>query len=416
MSMRHWQREHQSLLLWFSLLIVVVFSAIVIVQGAAAPAPHPMDQGFLISADLRLHRVDGHWVFQYPHLQWSGAISSTGVVGIYKLLINPSPEFLNWHIKLTVMFVWFFSILYLIRSLIVDQVVGALVLLGIGALGLQFLEPTSELLGAIFFNVFLLLIFRQRFLLAGIALALFGLAKVDMSAASTLVLIYCTWRYQRSEYMPLLSAYVFTMVLLLAPALYLHGSDGALGGRALAVFQYHYDYFSGIQSTGIRTPFAEAFNSPSSFAQAVLSNPREYATFIGKSIIESARNLFFVGHIYVIGFLVMFLFAGRFWRERGTRQNELNAAADITFILFISTTLFSIVFAYLHVRYAIRFTDLSAIGFAAMLEQTLAQPKKYAGPLNPTDRGLTALRITLGVLALGGLLRLPEFVAAPHDW
>lgn len=417
MGVRHWQREHPSLLLWLALLIVVGLSGIVIVQGAAAPAPHPMDQGFLSSADLRLNRVADHWVFQYPHLQWSGGISSTGAVGIYKLLIDPSPAFLNWHIKLAVMVIWFASLLYLIRSLLTDQVVGALVLLGAGALGLQFLEPTSELIAGIFFNFFMLLICRQRFLLGGIALALFGLAKVELLAPSLLVMGYVSWRYQRSDYIPFLIGYFFAITLLVAPALYLHGGEGVLGGRDLVALEAHYRWlFAEDLSAGTRRPFEEAFHNPTSFGRAVLLNPWEYANFIGNSIVLSIRNLFVAAHFYIFGFLGMF-WLGKYWRPaRETMGNDLNAAAQITFILIISTLIISIVFAFVHVRYASRFAGLLVVIFAAMLEQTCRRPEKYWRTPPATGRCLSALRIALGMLALGSLLRVPWFAASPHNW
>ncbi|WP_295394328.1 hypothetical protein [uncultured Thiodictyon sp.] len=368
-------------------------------------------------ADMRLHRASDHWEFQYPHLQWSGGISSTGAVGIYKLLINPSTELLNWHIKLTAMVLWLVSALYLIRKLINDRWVGALALLGTGALGLQFIEPTSELIGATFFNLFVLLICRQRFLLGGISLALFGLAKVEMLPASLLVLSYAAWRYRQPESMRLLFGYCFTIVLLVAPALYIHGSDGLLGGRALAVFQFHYDlYGMGSSLAGAHTPFSEAFNNPSSVMQAVLSNPREYTVFIGQSLIESLANLFISEHFYILGFLVIFWF-GKHWRpELGAMSDNLNAAASVTFLLLIITVAVSTIFAFVHFRYTTRFAALVTILFAAMLERTCTQPEKYCRTPPTPGRCLSTLRITLGVLAFGGILRVPWMMAHPMKW
>ena len=150
--------------------------------------------------------------------------------------------------------------------------------------------------------------------------------------------------------------------------------------------------------------------------QAMLSNPREYTVFIGNSIIESLINLFATEHFYILGFLVMF-WLGKHWRRgHGAISDQLNAAASVTFLLMIITVVVCTIFAFVHFRYTTRFAVLVTVLFAAMLEQSCTQPEKYWRTLPAPGHCLSTLRITLGVLALGSLLRIPWMIAHPMKW
>ena len=62
-----------------------------------------MDQSFILFADLQLGRDNGHWIFRYPNLMFSGGVSSSLIVGPYKLLDPVSSENINWHIRIFAM-------------------------------------------------------------------------------------------------------------------------------------------------------------------------------------------------------------------------------------------------------------------------------------------------------------------------
>lgn len=77
----------------FCLLAVLIFS-----DTGVAPS-HPADQGF-VYVDLEIAKIDGKWKFAYPHLQHSGGISASLLVGLYKLAVTPHPDVLNWHVRI----------------------------------------------------------------------------------------------------------------------------------------------------------------------------------------------------------------------------------------------------------------------------------------------------------------------------
>jgi hypothetical protein len=85
------------------LVAALIVSAFFVLKGSGRPLPHPMDQSFILFADLQLGRDNGHWIFRYPNLMFSGGVSSSLIVGPYKLLDPVSSENINWHIRIFAM-------------------------------------------------------------------------------------------------------------------------------------------------------------------------------------------------------------------------------------------------------------------------------------------------------------------------
>lgn len=88
---------------WLPTAVIIacfVITAVLIFKDSGVVPPHPMDQSFAGTADVRIGRTNGHWFFHYPTLGYSGGITSSLIAGIYKLLIPTSPDTLNWHIRI----------------------------------------------------------------------------------------------------------------------------------------------------------------------------------------------------------------------------------------------------------------------------------------------------------------------------
>jgi len=101
------QSEHQTPnAAWIKALEITILVAAILIsisvilkQSGVVPGA-PMDQHFVETVNVQLHRTNGHWVFQYPNLQNAGGITSSLSAGLYKLIIPTNHENLNWHFRI----------------------------------------------------------------------------------------------------------------------------------------------------------------------------------------------------------------------------------------------------------------------------------------------------------------------------
>ena len=413
--MQSWRAE----LSWISFVFAVTLSAAGIFYCSSEPPQHPMDQSFIQHANIYLHKVNGHWEFHYPYLQWAGGISGTLLVGLYKLIMNPSANFLNWHIKIFVMLLWLVSVLMLARTFIRSEILRALALLCAAALGLQFLEPTSELISAIFLNFSVFLLMRQHWLLCGVFLALFGLVKVELLPISIIIAASILLRYELLSSQRFVIGYLVCLFVLVGPTIYINGMSGVLGGEkhALAAFADHYSWLSerDIMPGEIGT-FLQTFGSPSSFSQAVISNPLGYLSFVVRSSVLSAWNIILAGNVFFVGFLLLIFrirFSGRYADcEIG---KEYKTALDVVLITMLSTMLLGTLFAFVHIRYTTRFAALAVVLFVMMLETCLAKRATTNSAIarQSSPHLIFGLLATLAVLSMW---HVPAFLSDPHTW
>ena len=144
-----------------------------------------MDQSFAGTVDVGIGRSNSNWFFHYPTLEYSGAITSSMIAGIYKPVIPTSSNTLNWYIRILGALMWLASSLRLILRFVPTTATRMLVCLPIGTPGYQFIQPTIELFAGSLFALFLFST-SQRWPYAVSALFLegFGLAKVEMVRAA----------------------------------------------------------------------------------------------------------------------------------------------------------------------------------------------------------------------------------------
>lgn len=103
------------------LLIASVLASFILRDDATAPM-HPMDQSF-VYIDLKIAKSEtGTWRFDYPHLQYSGGISSSLLIGVYKLIFSPSNQTLNWHARLLGCAVYLVACLTLLNLMVEGSV------------------------------------------------------------------------------------------------------------------------------------------------------------------------------------------------------------------------------------------------------------------------------------------------------
>lgn len=204
----------------------------------------PMDQSFISAADLRVGRSNGTWFFKYPNLMYSGGISSSLTVGIYKLIVPTSTENLNWHIRIFATIAYLTSAYLLILKLVRTLPLRTLAFLTIASSALQFVQPSSELLAGSFLTLFLYTVLsRWPFIISSLLLALFGLSKVEMFVAAIAIAVtWWIWELRRGNHNSI-QAIAFTalwMLLFLIPSFIFQGANPQEMDRSMVSFRFTY--------------------------------------------------------------------------------------------------------------------------------------------------------------------------------
>ncbi|WP_254953665.1 hypothetical protein [Cyanobium sp. Cruz-8H5] len=299
----------------------VIISATLILRDSGVVPSHPMDQHFVESVDLAIRYTKGNWTFHYPALQNSGGITSSLIAGIYKLIIPTSKTNLNWHIRILAMVMYLGSSWWMIRSLISAAPIRILAYLLICISGFQFIQPSSDLFAGSFFNLSLVAL-RQAWpvLITSLLLAIFGLTKVDMIVAAIMIaVLWGFWEQQKGRQNPeRLALFTFGWLLLfLAPAFLIQGSDPLAGNRSLLAFMSAYTEFLGYhQFTGIpaaagidtmKIAKEAIFPGVNNLLDIVTKYPQLYFDFVAVSAARSLPNVIHAGKLllFPLGLVVI---------------------------------------------------------------------------------------------------------------
>ena len=257
-----------------------------------------MDQSYVESANLRLYREAGRWVFQYPAIQNSSGITSSLLASFYKLLIPVNSSNLNWHFRIFSMLLYLGSSFLLIRAFIQDGWTRLLIFVVIATSGYQFIQPSSELIAGTLLSLFFLAL-RNAWPLPVTAffLAAFGLCKVELSIAAIVVsAFWALWGHgsgNRANWriFPYTLAW---MALLLLPGFVVEGGNPLSGNRSYIAFVATYvELFTPHQFNGIANidPVELArqniLGTSKSLPVIALTRPMIYADFLALQTVRS---------------------------------------------------------------------------------------------------------------------------------
>lgn len=312
------------------LVASILIAASLILHGSGVVPGAPMDQHFVETVNIQLHRANGHWVFQYPNLQNSGGISSSLSAGLYKLIIPTTHENLNWHFRIFSMATLLISSFALFQTAIPRnpglRIAGFLI---IATSGFQLLEPSSEVLAATFLNLFLIGVLRAwPPLLTAFFLALFGLSKVELIlGAAALSMLWFYWEQHQGKakaYTTIVYTCLWLGVFLL-PAFMLQGANPFNGSRSTTAFLSTYSGFlrfhqfqSTTPSTGeaMKATKEIVFADAASFPQMVAKHPDLYFDYLG---ITAARSIPSILKVFKFMLLPLALVAMRWQRLQDNR-------------------------------------------------------------------------------------------------
>lgn len=338
-SLPRWQSTLEVAILVSALLI----STLIIFKGSGVvPKPY-MDQHFVGTVDLRLRFEDGSLSFQYPNLMHSGGITSSLLAGIYKLIIPTSPDNLNWHFKIFAMLACLTSSFFLLRTAIPNsfplRLLGFLI---IATSGYQLLEPSSDVVSAVFLNLFFIAVLRRwPKLVAAFFLATFALCKVEMIlCASVLALLWFFWERHLGSPRAVLTLLLTALITgaYLAPAFVLAGSSPLASDRSSTAFFSAYGDFMRLHQFQAVPPSEEdardlirktVFRDAPSFSAVLRQHPDLYFDYVGVSAARSLPNLFKVFKFMLVPVLLVVSQIGVVQHNRFLLIGALLAAACI---------------------------------------------------------------------------------------
>lgn len=353
-----WNYSRSTLPLYILVIAALVVSTFAILRDSGRAPKHPMDQGFAY-VDLSISKINEKWKFEYPRLQYSGGITASLTVGAYKLLVPVTAETLNWHVRILGAAMFLISAAMLLKQYLSTIWSQCFAFLVVALSGFQLLQPTTEIISGAYFALFLVLVARNApVYLAALSLALFGLCKVELALASVAGLI--AWAHTSSSALERgrrVAWFLLFATAFAAPAVYLYGTSGLLGGRAFDAFVQHYVILVydhqlipptwGRYSGG--THVADAwFPGARSMLDVFTQYPRRYAHFAGLSLVESVYTILFALHVILLPFVLAA--AGRI--QLSSSSATLARLVIPVVILALAP---AVAFAFVHVRYVARF-------------------------------------------------------------
>lgn len=277
------------------LIVALIVSFAGILSQSGQVSEWPMDQSFVTRADLRLYRLPTGWVFQYPRFNWSGGVSASLLIGVYKLVVSPAPETLNWHAKGITTLLFLGSSYSLCLLFIRHWLFQVLAFSVIASSALQFAEPSSDIIAASFFALFMLSVRLgwPRLISSGL-LILFGVSKIQLLVCSLGVGAVWYWwdvRENRLRWqIPLGMA--FWLLLLMAPGFKLYGIDMVRTVKGLRTFASSYVFmFSPHQFSSASESLAagssnwqdvmrSVFPGARTVSDVILQYPKKYLDFL----------------------------------------------------------------------------------------------------------------------------------------
>ena len=213
-------------------LASLLLSAFLILRDSGIVPPHPMDQSFAETVDLHIKNNNGKLILSYPNLQYSGGITSSLVIGLYKLIVPATHESLNWHVRIFSMLVYLVSGFALIFRFVKYDPARLLAILLLATSGFQFIQPSSELIAGASLSMFVLCAsIGLPPLITFLFLAIFALSKVEFAIAAVAMALFWLWRGTSSAAYGRETKAVWTffaffgwMALFLLPAFVLAGA------------------------------------------------------------------------------------------------------------------------------------------------------------------------------------------------
>jgi len=354
------------------------FSGAAILAGPGAAPPWPEDQSFVELVDLSVGRAEGVWQFRYPRLGNSGGVTSSLVVGIYKLFVPVADSASNHHAKILGAGLFFATSWLLGSSLLASRAGSVLFAALVGTAGFQFLEPTSELVAASLFNLFLVGVVRPLHSAATAAfLGGFGLAKADcLPVMVAVALVWLGLECPRGERARALGALAVTIGALLAPSLYLYREWDLGSSRSFVAFGQHYSWLMGADvaraagasgDEGWRRLLEADFPEARSVVDVVRTHPARYLEFLGVSSRSSLLGLL----LGLQGLAVPTLLCLALRPQRPPLNRMARLAVTCLLVTFVLAT----AFATLHVRYLARVYPAVALVAVAFLEACCRLPE-----------------------------------------
>lgn len=297
------------------LVIAIIVSFVGLLSQSGQVMDWPMDQAFVTRADLRLYRLPSGWVFQYPRFNWSGGVSASLLIGLYKLIVSPSAESLNWHAKGIATLLFLLSSYSLCLLFIRNWVFQALAFSVIASSALQFAEPSSDIIAAAFFALFMLSVRLgwPRLISSGL-LVLFGLSKIQLLACSLGVgAVWYWWDFSKNGMKWQVPLWMLSwLLLLMAPGFKLYGIDMVRTVKGLRTFASSYmlvftphQFSLGSQSLTANSldwtdVMHSVFPGARNITDVVLRYPKKYLGFL---LVSGAYSL--VSILQTMGFMLI---------------------------------------------------------------------------------------------------------------
>ena len=289
-SERQWLQDAVPCL--FLIFSIAIYANLILSGDGRAPVS-PMDQGF-VYVDLHIYYNGTNWVFQYPHLSWSGGITGSLIIGLYKLLIPTSVETLNWHVKVLSATFFLASVFWLARAYKLDWLNQVAVLAIVASSGLLLLEPSTEVLAGAFLNLFAIAIrWHRHAILQALLLAVFSLIKIELLPVGVVVAAFwaATSRFPARTRLTFLAAFVISLIALIIPAVYLYGERAFLSGRSFGAFAQHYCYL--FHHDFSANCLAQAMPDVRTMGEVVRNHTMDYLVFLGTATIKSSSKYLF---------------------------------------------------------------------------------------------------------------------------
>jgi hypothetical protein len=300
---------------------------------------------------------------------FSGGISSSLTVGLYKLLVPTSLANLNWHIRIFSMVCYLGSSFLLIRQLISTSALRLLALAIVTTSGFQFIQPSSELLAGSFLTMFLVAtINRWPLILASFFLAMFGLAKVEILAASIIMAgFWWLWERRRGNPQALWSLLLTGawLVLLVLPGFFFQGANIKEMDRSMVAFVFTYaelfsphQFISSAQSINDNVAQLQAgtFQGTHSVLQFITQHPAHYVDYLGLSFFKGLGQF-----VHSVKFMVFPMAC-----IMGFRAKRFRPLLVLLLLASVFTLLPAWMFSYVRIRYLVKlfpaFTALTISG------------------------------------------------------
>ena len=375
--------DRGSYFLLFLLVLAVIISAGYILNDSGAPMAHPMDQAFISTANLRLSRSNGNWVFQYPNIMYSGGITSSLIAGAYKLIVPTSPETINWHIRILAMIAYLGSSYLLLLKIVRTTQFRALGFLTIATSALQFIQPSSELFAGCFLSLFICSVLsRWPFAISSFFLALFGLSKVEMSlAAIAIAAFWWLWEHRRGHQQAL-RTFGYTllwMILFFIPSFVVEGSNPKEMDRSMVAFIFTYaELFYPHQFVANATSIDHAvtllengsFKNSRSVLDFILNNPTRFYDYLAVSFFRGLEQSFHTFKLMLVPLALAVVQSSKRLRP-------------LLVILLIGASLTLVpawLFSYVRIRYLAKLFPV-VIGFTLANAEDAQATQKWINPL-----------------------------------